>query len=173
VIAVVVLAAIGAGMWWMSSPTRRFLQGFSRLVQDPRRHYLLEDLRLVRWVEASYGGRRVTLQLVPPVASESQSFEFGMVLLTMDVRAPDGSAWKDSTRTLGNPELSRATFDLEGRYELRLTLADGSLEAVWSPPAGRMFPGPFDEARWRNTLAQMRVVAEWLERATGDGEQPH
>jgi hypothetical protein len=87
----------------------------------------------------------------------------GEVGLSMSTTAPDGSPWKDSSLTARNADVSRATFDLEGKYELILTLAEGSLRATWRPVRFR-FPGPFDEVRWRNTLAQMHVLAEWLER---------
>ena len=37
------------------------------------------------------------------------------------------------------------------------------LHAEWTPQAGVLFPGAFDEPRWQNTLAQMKVVVDWME----------
>lgn len=153
-----VLIAISFGVWWACQPTRRFQQGFARLIEAPQTHYGFEHFRLVNWVGGRFRNRAVTLQLLHPV-----EYQWGHVLLTMETHAPDGSPWKDSTLTADDPDLSRATFDLEGRYSLILTLKDGVLHATWTPPPGTFFPGAFDDRRWRTTLEQMHVLAQWLE----------
>lgn len=87
----------------------------------------------------------------------------GYVVLSMKTDAPDGAPWKDSLLTSQDGDISRATFDLEGRYELILMLDDGWLRAKWAPSRWR-FPGRFDPDRWRKTLAQMQVLVEWAEK---------
>jgi hypothetical protein len=108
-------------------------------------------------VAGRFKQREVRLTLLHPA-----EHRFATIELAMSTHARDGAPWKDTSLLARNPEISRATFDLEGRYELVLALADGWLRATWSRP-GVWFPGPFDEARWRNTLHQMDVLAEWME----------
>src|SRR5262249_40064592 len=104
-----------------------------------------------------YGGRAVELELTLP-----HEHRFGTIVVSMETRAPKGEPWKDSAETLRYPDIGRATFDLEGSYELILTNDDGRLRAT-SQGHG-MFPGKFDAERWRDTLAKMLVLAEWLEK---------
>jgi hypothetical protein len=165
-----VLIVLGLVSWWALSPGRRFQSGFARLVERARTHWGFEGGRLTTFVTGTYRGRPLTLQLFHPAGGEDSTNAPGQVVLTMQVRAGESAAWKSSLANFNDPELSRATFDLEGRYGLRLTLQDASLQAAWTPPPGRLFPGAFDEQRWRNTLAQMHVVAGWLERR--EGQEP-
>ena len=155
-----VLVAGALGAWWLLTPTIRFHRGFARLINSPESGFgMVGRLQFGSWVSGRFNDRRVTLRI------ERQSEHvLGNVSVAMDVRAPDGAPWKDSTLTANDPALSRATFDLEGRYGLILTLANGSLRAAFNTPPGVIFPGPFDAEQWRNTLLQMNVLAEWLER---------
>ena len=155
-----VLIAGALGTWWLLTPTLRFHRGFASLIDSPQSRFgRTGRLRFGSWVTGRFQNRAVTLRIERPAENV-----FGNVTLAMDVRAPDGAPWKDSAMTSNDPELSRATFDLEGRYGLLLTLSGGSLRASFNSPPGVLFPGPFDEEQWRNTLRQMHVVAEWLER---------
>ena len=161
-----VLIALGVGAWWTFSPGRRFLKGFAALVDDARTHWGFEGGAFVTFVTGRYRRRAVMLQLFNPSGGDGSSFSPGEVVLTMETRARESSAWKNSLANSADAELSRATFDLEGRYALVLTLGDGSLKASWTSAPGRFFPGRFDEDRWRNTLAQTHVLVEWLERGS-------
>jgi hypothetical protein len=158
--AILVIIISALGVWWMLSRTLEFAQGFGRLVERSQMRFGVSTLLTRRAsVSGRFKDRRVIARLEQPFEHSP-----GRVLLAMEVRAPDGAPWKDASLTARNPDVSRATFDLEGRHELILTLTGGWLEAVWTPPPGALFPGRFDEGRWRNTLSQMQVLAEWLER---------
>lgn len=124
-----VLIAIGVGAWWAFSPTRQFQNGFSRLIDNPEKHWGFERGALVTFVAGRYRQRPVMLQLFPPTGGEGYSYRPGEVVLTMEARAPDGAPWKNSALNRENAEVSRATFDLEGRYGL-----------VLHPPAARSRP---------------------------------
>jgi hypothetical protein len=165
---ILVLIALGVGAWWTFSPGRPFLKGFAALLDDARTHWGFEGGAFVTFVAGRYRRRAVMLQLFHPTGGDGGSFNPGKLVLTMETRARERSAWKNSLATFNNPDLARATFDLEGRYGLILAMGDGSLNAAWTSAPGRSFPGRFDEDRWRNTLAQMRVLVEWLEGAAGE-----
>jgi hypothetical protein len=156
---ILAMIVVIAGGWWLLSPTMRFLSGFSGLLDNPRidrgplRFFLGRS-----FVNGTFGGRAVHLQLTHPY-----EHRIGEIVVSIEAHAPPGEPWKDSTEISGHPEISRATYDLEGRYELILTTADGWLRATSRPPFVR-FPGRFDPARWRSTLVNMRALAEWLEK---------
>lgn len=154
-------------LWWTLSRGPRF-DGFARLIDGACTDWGFERGRLTRFVSGSYRDRPVTLQLFNSHDDEASSSP-ATVVVTMKVRAPESEAWRSSLANLSNPDLSRATFDLEGRYGLVLTLRDGALKASCRSAPGWMFSGRFDEKRWRNVLAQMHVVAEWLERRAESG----
>ena len=155
---VLALFVAALAVWLFFSPTRHFLRGFAQLLDTPRPHaFAPNPFATSSLVAGSYSSRRVQLRLEHPTEDDA-----GRIVLEVQVRAPDGAPWKDTSVTAHNSNLSRATFDLEGRYELILTLTDGWLRAE-SMSAGLFFPGSFDERRWRNTLAQMHVLASWLE----------
>jgi hypothetical protein len=159
VLAILSLVAVGFMMWWFLAPSSRFQQGFSRLIDTPRtrRRINTSMMQYESSVAGRFKQREVRLTLLHPA-----EHRFATIELAMSTHARDGAPWKDTSLLARNPEISRATFDLEGKYELVLTLADGWLRASWSRP-GVWFPGPFDEATWRNTLQQMDVLAEWME----------
>ena len=159
---VFVLIAIALGAWWTFSPARTFLRGVARLLGAAGTQWGFEGGGFTSFVTGRYRDRDVVVQLFHPSGEDSASRP-GEVLLTMRTRARDGAPWKSSLATFDNAELSRATFHLEGRYGLQLTLADGWLKASWNSASWR-FPGSFDEERWRTTLEQMHVLADWLEK---------
>ena len=155
----VILAAIVIGFWWwLYSPTVHLLRGFAGLIEKPEmRGGIVRVVFSKPSISGFFKNRSVALYVKQP-RRRSQ----GYVVLFMETRAPDGAPWKDSSLTSRNPDVSRATFDLEGRYEMILTLEQGMLRAKWSALVWR-FPGPFDEQKWRNVLRQMDVVAAWIE----------
>ena len=156
---ILVLLAIGWLWWWLYVPTIRFVQEFASLVDNPETHSGVLTLIFARpTVTGRFNDRPVELEIVQPARHR-----VGYVLLSMKTTAPDGTPWKDSLLTTSDGDVSRATFDLEGRYELILTLADGWFRAKWTP-SGWRFPGPFDPDRWRNTFAHMHALAEWMEK---------
>ena len=163
-----ILAIVAVLTWWLFSPTARFLNGFANLVDWPRTNRsLLKSLSCRSSVTGRFRERAVTLEIVHPYENR-----IGEIVLSMEVRAPGGAPWKDSTLTSRNPDISRATFDLEGKYEWILAAGDGWLRAS-SRPIVLRFPGRFDPDKWRNSLSQMHVLADWLEkRASGSASGP-
>ena len=144
--------------FFLSSATR-FEREFAKLMDNPTAPGgWTPFFSRYSTVSGTYRGRAVQLLLQRPARHSP-----GAVTLSVQTSAPPGSPWKDSTLTTRNADISRATFDLEGRYELILTLEGQWLRAEWTPRAGVLFPGRFDETRWRNTLAQMKVVVDWME----------
>ena len=155
---VLVLVAAGATAWWIFSPSLRFLRGFGALLDSAATQTgPLQLLTNTLSASGRFGGRAVRMRVIG-----SREESPGRIEIEVAVRAPDGAPWKDSRATTADPRLSRATFDLEGRFELILTLQGGWLQATWTP-LRLTFPGPFDPARWRTTLEQLQVLAEWLE----------
>jgi hypothetical protein len=151
-----VLIGLGFLWWWFLAPTRLFLQGFAGLLESS--DYSSAKLFSFRaTISGRFNGRPVGLDLNQPGENRLAS-----LIVLMKTSAPDGSPWKDSTLVSQNPDISRATFDLEGKYALVLTLSGGWLRATASP-LGVRFPGPFDPEKWRNVLQQMETVVRWLE----------
>jgi hypothetical protein len=152
------LTVIGLGglVWFFVRPTAFFLRGFASLLESS--DFNLAQLFWYRGTVAGhYKGRSVGLEVHQPADNR-----FGRIEVLMKTSAPDGSPWKDSALVSKSPEISRATFDLEGKYALVLSLSNGWLRAASSPMLVR-FPGPFDRDKWNNVLTQMETLARWLE----------
>ena len=155
---ILILATIAVLVWALLTPSLTFARGFATLVDQPRVMRIAPGFpRAQSMVSGQFKGRAVRLTLLHPARNIP-----GEIVLAMATSAPGGAPWKDAMLTHRNPDISRATFDLEGKYGLILSLADGWLKATWSRP-GVMFPGPFDEGIWRNTLVQMDTIARWME----------
>lgn len=154
---ILVLAAMAWLWWWLYTPTIRFVQGFGALLESAEPQIgILSLIFGTPTVTGRFKDRRVVLHLVQPRRNRP-----GHVALSIETTAPDAPLWKDSRLTSQDGEISRATFDLEARYELILTMEPGWFGAKWRP--SWRFPGPFDARRWQNTLAQMHVLVEWME----------
>jgi hypothetical protein len=157
--AIAVLLAVLACTWWFILPTMHFLSGFAAILQDARiDRSLLRFVSRRSFAHGRFGGRAVQLEITQP-----REHDIGHVVVSMEVHAPKGEPWKDSAETFRHPDISRATFDLEGKSELILTNDDGWLRAASQQRSFR-FPGHFDPDRWRRTLENMQVLAEWLEK---------
>jgi hypothetical protein len=156
--AIMTLFLVGGMVWWFLAPSIAFVRGFAGLIENS--HTTPIALGFPRFKSSASGqfkGRTLRLTLLHPAENIP-----GEGVVEMSTSAVDGEPWKDSALNRENPDLSRATFDLEGKYGLILSLADGWLRATWRRP-GLKFPGPFDEAMWRNTLVQMDSIARWME----------
>jgi hypothetical protein len=149
--------------WWFAEPTARFIRGFAGLLDPPAPDFSVGAL--LGWaqsIDGRFKGRTVTLRLRQPGENR-----FGEILLSMRTSAPDGAQWKDSALTGRDADLSRVTYDLEGRHGLILVLEDGWLRARSSSASLlSRFPGPFDPEAWGNILTQMDALAGWLERSS-------
>ena len=144
--------------WRFLTPTLHFLSGFAGLLDDARiERGVMRTLRGRSFVNGRFGNRAVHLAIIHPYERR-----IGEIVVSMESHARKGEPWKDSQETSRHPGIGRATFDLEGKYELILTNDEGWLRAT-SRPQLVMFPGRFDAAKWRNTLANMQVLVEWLE----------
>jgi hypothetical protein len=164
----VVIVVLVAWRFFGSSASR-FEREFAALIDSPATTGgLAAFFSRTSSVSGTYRGRAVQLLVTRPARHSP-----GVVTLSMQTNAPPGSPWKDSGLTTRHADISRATFDLEGRYEVVLKREGQWLCADWTPRAGVLFPGAFDEARWRNTLAQMQIVVDWLEAGRGPVSEAH
>ena len=159
--AILVFIAVIVAWRFIVSPGSGFQREFAKLVDEATVPNSLTTLiSRDSTVKGRYHGRPVELLVQRPIKHAP-----GKVRLSMRLAAPEGSPWKDSRLTSANPDISRATFDLEGKYELILSRDNHWLHADRTPSAGMLFPGSFDESRWRNMLAQMKVLVDWMEAA--------
>lgn len=159
-IAPLVLGGFAWLWYWLLLPIQLFLQRFALLLNDP--HVDFSFLRIFSRnssVTGRYHGRTVIVLIQRPIEDS-----LGFVRVSMTTSARGGEPWKDSTLTMKNADISRATFELEGRYEMILALDDGWFHATWRPRSEWRFPGRFDEARWRRALEEMSALVAWMER---------
>jgi hypothetical protein len=156
---IVALCAVAALVWWFLAPGVTFVRRFADLVENPSTTPIAPAFpRFNSTASGQFKGRTVRLTLHHPAKHHP-----GMGVVEMSTSASGGEPWKDVTLTRENPDIGRATFDLEGKYGLILSLNGGWLRATWTR-RGLKFPGAFDEAMWRNTLAQLDAIASWMER---------
>ena len=74
--------------------------------------------------------------------------------VALDAAGVDASASGDGAR--------RALFEL-AKHDLRLSVEDGWLKAMWQPNGFVIFPGRFSESRWRDVLQALQAVAASLD----------
>ena len=155
---IVILMVVATIAWRLLTPTPRFLSGFASLLNGAHTdHGLVRSLAGRSFVNGRFGDRAVQLSITQPY-----EHRIGEIVVSMETHAPKGEPWKDPSETRRHPEIDRATFALEGKYGLILTNDDGWLRAT-SRPLLLTFPGDFDPEKWGSTLADMQVLAEWLE----------
>ena len=61
------------------------------------------------------------------------------------------------------PAARAAWDDLELEQELKLSFGEGWMRATWQPHGAFIFPGQFDQERWRHVLRSMHTVVTSLE----------
>jgi hypothetical protein len=161
--ALLLLAAIVAVVSALNAPAQRFLPSFVRLLDDAAVHAGLGSFFSGRSVASgTFGGRDVVILL----KLKRGRYDHGYLIASMRTRerAVLDSAGVDAR---GMGEAARRALFALATHDLRLSVEDGWLKALWEPQGFLLFPGTFHESNWREVLGAMEVVAASLDAAVG------
>jgi len=190
-----VIAGMGVAAWKLAAPTQRFASGFATLLERPEHVSpgLVSQVFGSRSVGGEHQGRPVTLVVHPKrnksfgylivgvAAASPWSWAIKRRLLAQGWRsfigkedgrprdlaaelAIDGADTK-MRAWMADAEVERSIRALTLEHGVDLALESGWLRAKWMPIGAFIFPGSFDERKWREVLAHMRTLAMSLEAA--------
>ena len=153
------LVAVGFVVWTLMAPGRAFLPGFAELLTQP----VLQQSPLSFFSGRSYvlgrfGGREVAVRL----QQKRGRYQVGYLVIAVRTGGPqtlDANGIEVHTRDDAGRE---ALFTIAAN-DLPLSVEGGWLKALWMPAGFVIFPGRFEEEKWRRVLEAMVAVAASLE----------
>jgi hypothetical protein len=158
------LVAVGFVVWTLMAPGRAFLPAFANLLAEP----VLQQSPLSFFSGRSYvlgrfGKREIAIRL----QQKRGRYQVGYLVIAVQTGGP---------RTLDASGIEAHTRDEPGRHalftiaanDLPLSVESGWLKALWMPAGLVIFPGRFEEDKWRRVLEAMVAVAVSLEAPAPD-----
>ena len=153
------LVAVAFVIWTLMAPGRAFLPGFAELLTQP----VLQQSPLSFFSGRSYvlgrfGGREVAVRL----QQKRGRYQVGYLVIAVRTGGPqtlDASGIDTHTRD----EAGRKALFTIAANDLPLSVEGGWLKALWMPAGFVIFPGRFEEEKWRRVLEAMVAVAASLE----------
>lgn len=160
-------ACVAFLLWRFFSPTLGWTSSFARLLERPATRTGLPAFLTGRETAGGhFDGRTVLL------AMQHKRGRHGTGYLTVAMKvSTDSEAMPDALARVGSREAQEALADL-ARDDLRVSCDEGWLTVRWQPSGFTIFPGRFDDARWRRILRAMSVVADAID-APLHTETPH
>ncbi len=161
--ALVVLLILGVIVWKLWSPGLAFVPSFAALLERPAGSSgLWPFIRGVETVGGQYQKRTVLLVLHHKRGRHS----LGYLVVSLQPRGNfdhlvnDASAFRAAMQTTA----ARDAWDrLELRQDLALSFGEGGVRAMWRPSGLLIFPGRFEQDRWRKVLDSMHTIVTSLE----------
>ena len=161
-----ILIAAAFVVWRFAAPAAAFVRGFSGLLDRPvpASHPVWRAIAGRDHAGGLFGGFEVVLVFHQKRGDSDR----GYLIVAMRPQRPlppslerDGALRESVARS----PAQNAWDDLELKYELQLSCADGFLKAQWSPAGFVFFPGRFDPERWRLVLQAMHTVVAALDQS--------
>ena len=152
------LVAVGFVIWTLMAPGRSFLPGFAQLLMEP----VLQQSPLSFFSGRSYvlgrfGGREVAVRL------QQKRGKYQAGYLVIAVRTGPQTLDANGIETHTRDEAGRQALFTIAANDLPLSVESGWLKALWMPVGFVIFPGRFEEEKWRRVLEAMVAVAASLE----------
>jgi len=170
---VIVLLLIAIIPFVLSIPGRRFVDGFAALLVDPviSRRTLWSYVCGVDHVGGEFENRPVVLVLNQRRNADTLGY---LIVALKSTRSAQRSLLTAATlrEWLNEPDAREALDQLELHDELKVTFEDGWLKSTWMPFGFFIFPGRFDDMRWRNVLRAMQNVLVSFERSAASAPPP-
>ena len=153
------LIVVGFLVWILNAPGQAFLPAFARLLEGPAiQRSPFSFFSGLSYATGRFRGREVALRL----QLKRGRYQTGYLVIAV--------------RTNGSPALDASGIDAHTRDEagrkalftiaakdLLLTVEDGWLKTMWNPVGFVIFPGTFEDAKWRPVLEAMTTVAASLD----------
>jgi hypothetical protein len=160
--ALLLFAGVVAIVWWLLAMGERLLPEFARLLDRPVLHRgSLSVFFGLSSVTGAFRGREVavTLQL------KRGRYTQGSLIIAMRVGGEQTLTY-DGIEARTRDDTGRRALFTSAANDILLNVEDGWLKALWQPTGFVIFPGSFEEQKWRTVLDAMSVIAASLESAT-------
>jgi hypothetical protein len=162
VLAPLLLVVVGFVAWKFIATGQQFLPEFARLLSAP--HLQQGPLSLLSgraYLTGRFRGRDVAVRL----QSRRGRYQLGYLVIAMRTSGPstlDASGIETHTRDDAGRQ---ALYTITTR-DLLLSVEDGWLKTMWKPIGFVIFPGRFDDQKWRPVLESMAAVASSLDQSS-------
>ena len=153
------LVAVGFVVWTLMAPGRAFLPGFAELLTQP----VLQQSPLSffsgrSYVLGGFGGREVAVRL----QQKRGRYQAGYLVIAVRTGGPQ-TLDANGIETHTQDEAGRKALFTIAANDLPLSVENGWLKALWMPVGFVIFPGRFEEEKWRRVLEALVAVAASLE----------
>ena len=161
-LAPVVLALVVVLLWWFIAPGQNFLPKFAHLLDRPVLHRgSLSVFFGLSSATGTFRGREVTATLQLKRGRYTQ----GSLIIAMRVGGEKALTYDGIEARTRDDTGRRALFTIAAN-DILLNVEDGRLKALWQPTGFVIFPGSFEEQKWRQVLDAMSAIAASLESAS-------
>lgn len=148
-------------VWMLNAPGQAFLPAFSRLLEAPViQRSPFSFLSGLSYATGRFKSREIALRL----QLKRGRYQTGYLVIAVRTSGPpmlDASGIETHT----HDEAGRKALFTIAANDLLLTVEDGWLKTMWNPVGFVIFPGRFEEVKWRPVLEAMTTVAASLEAA--------
>lgn len=159
-----ILVIVAFVLWRLWAPEAAFVRGFASLLEQSvtagRRWWHLLVGR------DHTGGTFRGCEVVLVFHSKRGRHDLGYLIVAMRPPRPLPAALESAgalREAVARSSARDAWDDLELKYELQLSCAEGFLRARWMPAGFVIFPGRFEPERWRRVLEAMHTIVNTLE----------
>lgn len=153
------LLIIGVVVWKLMAPGQQFLPGLANLLTDRRIDRSAFSFFSGRsYATGRFQGREVAVRI------QLKRSRYGQGYLVVAVRTGGPPALDYAgidTRT--RDDAGRRALVVLAAHDLLVSVEDGWLKALWRPQGFVIFPGRFEEEKWRQVLGAMNAVATSIE----------
>ena len=145
--------------WKFTTADRQFLPGFARLLSAPvRQQGPLSVLSGRAYLTGQFRGRDVAIRL----QKRRGEYQLGYLVVAMRTSGPpllDANGIETHTADAAG---RKALFTI-AKHDLLLSVEGGWLKTMWQPIGFMIFPGRFEDRKWRPVLEAMASIASSLD----------
>ena len=157
--ALLLLFIIAAIVWALNAQGARFLPRFSTLLQAPR---IDRDAFSIVSGRSALGGRFQDRDVVVRLQLKRGRYAMGHLVVALRTNG-EQALNRESIEARVKDDDGRRALSALAAHGLKLSVDHGWLQARWQPWGLMIFPGRFDEEKWRQVLDAMSSVAKSLD----------
>ena len=161
-LAPLLLVVVAFVAWKFTATGQQFLPAFARLLSVPNlQQGPLSVLSGRAYLTGQFRGRDIAIRL----QSRRGRYQLGYLVVAMRTSGPpivDANGIETHTRDAAGRQ---ALFTI-ATHDLLLSVEGGWLKTMWKPIGFMIFPGRFEEEKWRPVLEAMAAVASSLDSST-------
>jgi hypothetical protein len=159
VLAPLLLVVVAFVAWKFTATGRRFLPEFAPLLSTPTlQQGLLSALSGRAYLTGRFRGRDVAIRL----QSRRGRYQLGYLVVAMRTNGPPVLDANGLEAHVTDATGRQALFTI-ATQDLLLSVEGGWLKTMWQPVGFMIFPGRFEDDKWRPVLDAMSAIASSLD----------